>query len=124
MSALVEKKRLENWLWWRGLAAQAVIALLVAPVAGLSASASLFGGGLSLVLGNSVSAFYSLRADAPSGSGAMLGLLGGTVLKWLVVSAALALSMSAPGARVAWVLAGLVMAQMAMVVVVLTFKRR
>jgi hypothetical protein len=124
MPAIVEKKHLATWLWWRGLAAQAVVALLVAPVFGLGSSASFFGGGLALVLGNSVSALYALRAEAPSGAGAMLGVLGGTVLKWMVVAAVLVLSMSAAGARVPWVLAGLVFAQVAVVVAVLTFKRR
>lgn len=124
MQALVEKRLLTMRLWWRGLAAQGIGALLVAPLFDIASSVSFFGGGFALVAGTAASALYALRAEAPTGASAMLGVLVGVVMKWFVVAALLALAMVVPEARVPWVFAGLLFAQAAMVVAVMTFKRR
>ena len=77
-----------------------------------------------MVAGFWVAARCALGAAAPSGSTALLGVIGGSVLKWLVVAAILALSMAAPDARALWVVVGLVFTQLMLFVVVLTSKRQ
>jgi hypothetical protein len=124
MQALVEKRLLTRRLWWQGLAAQGLGALLVALLFDIASSASFFGGGFALIAGTAASALYALRDEAPSGAGAMLGVLVGAVMKWFVVAALLVLAMVAPNARVPWVLAGLLFAQVVTVVAVMTFKRQ
>lgn len=124
MHALVEKRLLTRRLWWRGLAAQGIGALLVAPLFGIASSVSFFGGGFALVAGTAASALYALRAEAPSGASAMLGVVLGVVMKWFVVAALLVIAMVAPQSRIPWVLVGLLFAQLAMAVAVMTFKRR
>jgi hypothetical protein len=118
MQALVEKRLLTKSVWWRGLAAQGAAALLVALVFDMAAAAAFFSGGFALLSGVAVSALYALRAVAPSGSAAMYAVVLGTVLKWVVVAALLVL------ARVFPVFAGLLFAQVALVVAMMTFKRQ
>lgn len=124
MQALVEKRQLTSRLWWRGATAQVVASLPLALAVGVASSASFLAGGLALLLGNGVSALYAFRVNAPSGSGAMVGVLVGTVLKWMVVAALLGLAMTAPEARIVWVFLGLVFAKVVWVVTVMTFRRR
>ena len=124
MQALVEKRLLTRRLWWQGLVAQGCGALLVAFAFDLASSVSFFGGGFALVAGVTASALYALRAEAPSGTAAMLGVLVGVVMKRFVVAALLVLAMAAPASRVPWVVAGLLFAKAVMVVAVMTFKRR
>lgn len=124
MQALVEKQLLTKWLWWRGLAAQGAGAVLVALFFDIAAAAAFIGGGVALLSGAAASALYALRGTAPSGARAMYAVVLGTVLKWMVVAALLVLAMAVAGPRVAWVFAGLLFAQVVMVVVAMTFKRQ
>ena len=124
MQALVEKRLLTKAMWWRGLAAQVAGAFLVALVFDLAAAAAFFSGGFSLLSGVAVSALYALRAVAPSGAAAMYAVVLGTVLKWMVVAALLVLAMVVAAPRVLPVFAGLLFAQVALVVAMMTFKRQ
>lgn len=124
MQALVEKRLLTRRLSWWGLGAQGLGALVIASLLDVASSVSFLGGGLALVAGTAASALYALRAEAPSGSSAMFGVLLGVVMKWFLVAALLVLAMVAPEARVLWVFAGLLFAQVVMVVAAMTFKRR
>jgi len=124
MQALVEKQRLTKAMWWRGLAAQGAAALLVALVFDMATAAAFFSGGLALLSGVAVSAAYALRAAAPSGAAAMYAVVFGTVLKWMVVAALLVLAMVMAIPRVLPVFAGLLFAQAALVVAMMTFKRQ
>lgn len=124
MPALVEKRQLTKWVAGCGVLAQACGALLVALLVGLDASVSFAGGGLALLAGFAVAAATSLRATAPSGSGAMYAVLMGAVLKWVVVAALLVFAMMVPGSRAVWVFLGLLFAQVVLVVSAMTFKRQ
>ncbi len=106
------------------MAAQVVGALLVALVFDMVAAASFFSGGLALLSGVAVSALYALRAVAPSGAAAMYAVVLGTVLKWMVVAVLLVLAMVVAAPRVVPVFAGLLFAQVALVVAMMTFKRQ
>ena len=124
MQALVEKRLLTKAVWWRGLAAQGAGALVVALVFDMAAAAAFFSGGFALLSGVAVSALYALRAVAPSGAAAMYAVVLGTVLKWMVVAALLVLAMVVATPRVLPVVAGLLFAQVALVVAMMTFKRQ
>lgn len=124
MQALVEKRLLTKAVWWRGLAAQGAGALVVALVFDMVAAAAFFSGGFALLSGVAVSALYALRAVAPSGAAAMYAVVLGTVLKWMVVAALLVLAMVVAAPRVLPVFAGLLFAQVALVVAMMTFKRQ
>ena len=124
MQALVEKRLLTNRLWWRGLAAQGVGALLVVLFFDIATAAAFFSGGLALLSGVVASALLALRGVAPSGTSAMYAVVLGSVLKWVVVAALLVLAMAMAGPRVMWVLAGLLFAQVALIVAMMTFKRQ
>lgn len=124
MQALVEKQQLTKAMWWRGLAAQGAVALLVALIFDMAAAAAFFGGGFALLSGVAVSAAYALRAVAPSGPAAMYAVVLGTVLKWMVVAALLVLAMVMAMPRVLPVFVGLLFAQLALVVAMMTFKRQ
>lgn len=124
MQALVEKQSLTKAVWWRGLAAQAAGAALVALFFDIVAAAAFFSGGFALLSGVAVSALYAFRAVAPSGPAAMYAVVLGTVLKWMVVAALLVLAMVVAIPRVLPVFAGLLFAQVALVVAMMTFKRR
>lgn len=124
MRALVEKQLLTKAVWWRSLAAQGAGALLVALVFDMATAAAFFSGGFALLSGASVSALYALRAVAPSGAAAMYAVVIGTVLKWMVVAVLLVLAMVAAMPGVLPVFAGLLFAQVALVVAMMTFKRQ
>ena len=124
MQALVEKQVLTKAVWWRGLAAQGAGALLVALIFDMATAAAFFSGGLALLSGVVVSALYALRAVAPTGSAAMYAVVLGTVLKWMVVAALLVLAMAVSAPRVFPVFAGLLFAQVALIVAMMTFKRQ
>ena len=124
MQALVEKQVLTKAVWWRGLAAQGAGALLVALIFDMATAAAFFSGGFALLSGVVVSALYALRAVAPSGSAAMYAVVLGTVLKWMVVAALLVLAMVVAAPRVFPVFAGLLFAQVALIVAMMTFKRQ
>jgi hypothetical protein len=124
MQASVEKRLLTKSVWWRGGVAQGVGALLVILFFDIAAATAFFGGGLALLLGTTVSALYALRSVAPSGTGAMYAVVVGAVLKWMVVAALLLVAMAMAGQRVMWVFAGLLFAQMAVIVAMMTFKRQ
>lgn len=124
MQGLVEKRLLTKAVWFRGLGAQGAAALLVALIFDMRAAAAFFSGGLALLSGVAVSALYALRAVAPTGSGAVYAVVLGTVLKWMVVAALLVLAMVVAAPRVLPVFAGLLFAQVALVVAMMTFKRQ
>ena len=123
MQALVEKQSLTKALFWRCLVSQGVVASLVALVFDTATAAAFFSGGIALLLGVWASARFALRATAPSGSAAMYAVVLGTVLKWLVVAALLVLAMVVAMPRVLPVFVGLLFAQVALVVAMMTFKR-
>lgn len=124
MQSFVEKRELTGRVWWRGCLILGLAALMIAAATQVVAGAAFFGGGMSLVVGSWVSARFSFRDVAPSGSAALVGIFTGVVLKWMVVGVMLTLSMIASSANAPWVLAGLVFAQAMLFVVVLTFKRQ
>ncbi|WP_028770646.1 ATP synthase subunit I [Silanimonas lenta] len=115
---------LSSRIWWRAIVVLAAGALLPGALSGPAAALSFLAGGLALLLGTLVSGRIALRGVAPSAGAAALGLGLGVVAKWVLVGALLLLAIRWPGAHPLWVLAGLLAGQVAMVLVVLTFKRR
>lgn len=116
--------QLVRWQWWMGLSGALALALVLFATVGLSSAVSFVTGCLAILLGGVVSGWYGFRGVAPSGHEAMLSMVIGAILRWVIVGGVLIGAFSSASAKPLWVLVGVVFGQAAAVVAALTFKRR